>query len=99
MTTTNFNIRLDSDLKERTFPIIERFGLTPAQAVKLFFNQIAETDTIPLSFDYPARIDSQKIASHRLRQSIEQVQNGDTQKFDDLNDFLGAFGIEKAWNQ
>lgn len=95
MTTTNFNIRLDSDLKERTFPIIERFGLTPAQAVKLFFNQIAETDTIPLSFDYPAKNDK-KIASTRLRQSIEQVQNGETQKFDNLNDFLGTFGIENA---
>ena len=48
MSSINFNIRMDKSLKERTFPIIESYGLTPAQAVKLFFNQIANTRIIPL---------------------------------------------------
>ena len=51
MTTVNFTIRMNESLKEQAFPIIERYGLTPAQAVKLFFNQIIRTQSIPLSFE------------------------------------------------
>ena len=52
MATANFNMRLDQDLKERAFSIIESYGLTPAQAIKLFLNQIAETKAVPISLDY-----------------------------------------------
>lgn len=52
MSTTNFNIRMDEKLKEEAFPIIESYGLTPAQAIKLFLKQIADTKAIPLNFDY-----------------------------------------------
>ena len=46
MTTSNFNIRLDDDLKARAFAVIERFGLTPTQAMRMFLTQIAETDSV-----------------------------------------------------
>ncbi|ACV76412.1 RelB antitoxin/Antitoxin DinJ family toxin (plasmid) [Zymomonas mobilis subsp. mobilis ZM4 = ATCC 31821] len=52
MATTSFNLRLDQDLRDRAFPVLERYGLSAAQAFKLFLNQVAETKTIPLSFDY-----------------------------------------------
>ena len=54
MTTSNYNIRLDKDLKDRAFSVLESYGLTPSQAIKLFLNQVAETNTVPLSFDYQA---------------------------------------------
>ena len=54
MTTSNYNIRLDQELKERAFSVLESYGLTPSQAIKLFLNQVAETNTVPLSFDYQA---------------------------------------------
>lgn len=52
MSSTNFNIRMDENLKQRAFPVIESYGLTPAQAVKLFLTQIADTKTIPLTFNH-----------------------------------------------
>ena len=52
MSTINYNIRLDKDLKERAFSVLEGYGLTPSQAIKLFLNQVADTNTVPLSFDY-----------------------------------------------
>lgn len=52
MTTTNFNLRLDQDLRDRAFPVFDRYGLSAAQAFKLFLNQVAETGAIPLSLDY-----------------------------------------------
>ena len=68
MSAINFNIRMDESLKERAFPVIESYGMTPAQAVKLFFNQIAATQTIPLSFEHHAN----KIPNAATRRAIEE---------------------------
>lgn len=50
----NLNIRLDDTLKEQSFAIIERLGMTPSQAIKMFLTQIAQTGAVPLSLDYIA---------------------------------------------
>lgn len=76
MASTNFNIRLEQSLKDRAFPVIESYGLTPAQAFKLFLNQVAETNTLPLSFDYRQNRLTPK-AEAGLRQSAEEMANGD----------------------
>ena len=55
MSTTNYNIRLDQELKEKAFSVFESYGLTPSQAIKLFLNEVAETNTVPLSFDYHSK--------------------------------------------
>lgn len=52
MATTNFNIRLDTELRDQAFPVLEGYGLSAALAFKLFLKQVAETKTVPLSFDY-----------------------------------------------
>ncbi len=52
MKTTNYNIRLDKQLKESAFSVFESYGLTPSQAIKLFLNQVSKTQVIPLSFDW-----------------------------------------------
>ena len=52
MAPTNFNLRLEQDLRDRAFPVFERYGLSASQAFKLFLTQVAETNKIPLSFDY-----------------------------------------------
>ncbi len=51
---TNFNMRLDDELRANAYPVLEQYGLTPSQAVRMFFNQIANTGKIPLSFDWAA---------------------------------------------
>lgn len=40
-------INIDDSLYNQAFPILENHGLTAAQAVRLFFNQIVKTKTIP----------------------------------------------------
>lgn len=52
MSTTNYNIRLDQELKNKAFSVLESYGLAPSQAIKLFLHQVAETNSIPLAFDY-----------------------------------------------
>ncbi len=71
MTTTNYNIRLDKDLKDRAFSVFESYGLTPSQAIKLFLNQVADTNAVPLSFDYQPTPNAQTIAA------MKELENGD----------------------
>jgi RHH-type rel operon transcriptional repressor/antitoxin RelB len=71
MTTENYNIRLEQDLKDRAFAVIESFGLSPAQAIRLFLKQTAETNIIPLTFDYQVR------ASKSTLKAIAELESGD----------------------
>ncbi|MBR1376090.1 MAG: type II toxin-antitoxin system RelB/DinJ family antitoxin [Cardiobacteriaceae bacterium] len=52
MPSITFSIRLDSELKKQSFEMIESYGLTPAQAIKMFLTQIVQTQSIPLSLNY-----------------------------------------------
>ncbi|WP_201618369.1 type II toxin-antitoxin system RelB/DinJ family antitoxin [Psychrobacter urativorans] len=82
MTTTNYNIRLDQDLKDRSFSVLESYGLTPSQAIRLFLNQVADTNAVPLSFDYQPKLNAQTIAA------IAEVANGKGTKYDSFGSFM-----------
>ena len=49
--TTNFNLRLDENLKAQAFGVIESFGMTPSQFMRLILKQVADTGSLPLSFE------------------------------------------------
>ncbi|WP_386689508.1 type II toxin-antitoxin system RelB/DinJ family antitoxin [Lonepinella sp. MS14437] len=83
MTSINFNIRLDSRLKERAFSVIESYGLTPSQAIKLFLNQIADTKSVPLSFNHHADMPN---AVTRLAM-LEAIENRKTNHLKTYNSF------------
>lgn len=87
MTTANYNIRLDEELKAKSFAVIERFGLSPAQAIRLFLKQTAETNKIPLTFDYEPEI----TPSTGTLESIAQMQNGDYQVFESVDDLVKTY--------
>ena len=83
MTTTNYNIRLDQDLKDRSFSVLESYGLTPSQAIRLFFNQVADTNAVPLSFDYQQpKLNAQTLAA------IAEVASGKGTKYDSFGDLM-----------
>jgi RHH-type rel operon transcriptional repressor/antitoxin RelB len=65
MTTENYNIRLEQDLKDRAFAV------SPAQAIRLFLKQTAQTNIIPLTFDYQVR------ASKSTLKAIAELESGD----------------------
>lgn len=49
---TTLNIHLDDNLHTQADQIFASYGLSPTQAIKLFFKQVVSTKAIPLSFDY-----------------------------------------------
>lgn len=69
MSTVNFNMRVEKELKDETSQIFENYGMTTAQAVRMFLVNVAKTKKVPLSFDYQA--DDLVLGADTL-QAIEQ---------------------------
>lgn len=88
MASSNFNMRLDDELRNRAFPVLESYGLSPSQAFKLFLTQVAETNTVPLSFDYQPQPQLQP--SQATLRAIEELESGGGTKFDSLDELLAT---------
>lgn len=65
----NFNLRLDETLKAQSFEVIESFGMTPSQFMRLILKQVADTGSLPLSFERRARV---VIPNEQTAQAIRQ---------------------------
>ncbi|OBX49953.1 type II toxin-antitoxin system RelB/DinJ family antitoxin [Moraxella nonliquefaciens] len=90
MDYTNFNMRLDNNLRGRAYPVLEQYGLTPSQAVRMFFNQIAQTGKVPLSFDWADNQVLTPKAVAQLRQTEQEFANGEFERFEDLDELNQA---------
>ena len=82
---TNFNMRLDDNLRGRAYPVLEQYGLTPSQAVRMFFNQIAQTGKVPLSFDWADNQNLTPKARERLQQTQAEFAKGECERFDNAD--------------
>ena len=49
--TEVYQVRLDSQEKKQAFAVFKQLGITPAQAVRLFFKQVVLTKSIPFSIE------------------------------------------------
>lgn len=49
--TEVYQIRLDSEEKKQAFAVFKHLGLTPAQAVRMFFRQVVLTQSIPFNIE------------------------------------------------
>lgn len=50
--TEVYQIRLDAKEKQQAFEVFKQLGLTPAQAVRLFFKQVVLTQSIPFNIEH-----------------------------------------------
>jgi len=72
--TEVYQVRLDSQEKKQAFAVFKQLGITPAQAVRLFFKQVVLTKSIPFSIENQNIDLDQLIKLRKLKQ--EQKQNG-----------------------
>lgn len=82
MTTANFNVRLDEELKASTNEVLKGYGLTLTQAVKLFFNEISQTKQVPLSFNYQAEIPN-AITLQAMEEFLQEHDQLESMSIDD----------------
>lgn len=87
MSAVSYNMRVDKQLRDEAFSVLDSYGLTPSQAFKLFLKQIAATKKVPLSFDYQEDYTLSPKGEKLLNQSIQEFENGEFETFDTVADF------------
>ena len=83
--TEVYQIRLDSQEKKHAFAVFKQLGITPAQAVRLFFKQVVLTKSIPFSIENQS-INLEQL--HRIRKLKQQqpVLPGNTEQSSDADE-------------
>lgn len=83
---TNFNLRLDEQLKTQSFGVIESFGLTPSQFMRLILKQVADTGSLPLSFEKrTGAVIPNEFTAQAIRQGRLDYQAGVLDRFEPEN--------------
>lgn len=88
--TEVYQIRLDSQEKKQAFAVFKQLGITPAQAVRLFFKQVVLTKSIPFSIENQNINLEQLIKLRRLKQeqktATAELESDDTETSTQHND-------------
>jgi len=78
--TTLLRARVDSGRKHHAEKILSRYGLTPAQAINVFFAKITETNGLP--FDLRPAETSELMADPKFRTHLARVKAGKVRYYD-----------------
>ena len=92
--TEVYQVRLDSHEKKQAFAVFKQLGITPAQAVRLFFKQVVLTKSIPFAIENQSINMEQllKLKKNKLEQqpsSLSQDALEDDDICAELNAILG----------
>lgn len=85
--TEVYQVRLDSLEKKHAFAVFKQLGITPAQAVRLFFKQVVLTKSIPFAIENQSINMEQLLKLKKLKQD-QQTTNTETQSDLDDDDFF-----------
>ncbi|WP_425918341.1 type II toxin-antitoxin system RelB/DinJ family antitoxin [Acinetobacter sp. TSRC1-2] len=80
--TEVYQIRLDSQEKKQAFAVFKQLGITPAQAVRLFFKQVVITKSIPFSIENQNINLEQLYKIRKLKQQQNNLEGGAEQTID-----------------
>ena len=100
--TEVYQIRLDSQEKKQAFAVFKQLGITPAQAVRLFFKQVVLTKSIPFSIENQNIDLEQLIRLRKLKQEqkvADVALNQDTADEDDFDLFEELNAILEEGNK
>ncbi|TCB51413.1 type II toxin-antitoxin system RelB/DinJ family antitoxin [Acinetobacter sp. ANC 4779] len=83
--TEVYQIRLDSQEKKHAFAVFKQLGITPAQAVRLFFKQVVLTKSIPFSIENQS-INLEQLYKIRKLKQQQTLLNGEAEQFIDAEE-------------
>src|SRR5690606_8082927 len=83
--TEVYQIRLDSQEKKHAFAVFKQLGITPAQAVRLFFKQVVLTKSIPFSIENQS-INLEQLYKIRKLKQQQTVLNGEAEQSHDADE-------------
>jgi DNA-damage-inducible protein J len=62
-----YQIRIDEKEKQETFAVFSDLGITPAQAIKMFFSQVRRTHSIPFPIEHKPNAETIKVIEEAKR--------------------------------
>lgn len=93
--TEVYQVRLDVHEKKQAFAVFKQLGISPAQAIRLFFRQVVVTKSIPFAIENAA-IDPHETPKKLAKKQTDATVNtgemshlSDQDIFDQLNEMLG----------
>ncbi|MGX2973768.1 type II toxin-antitoxin system RelB/DinJ family antitoxin [Ursidibacter arcticus] len=81
---TSYTFRLDAELKQQAFSVFESYGLNPAQAIKMFLQQVVATNSIPVQLNYQPNKKTIRAMQEVLNGEIETYQVNSTEEMLEL---------------
>lgn len=93
--TEVYQVRLDSLEKKHAFAVFKQLGITPAQAVRLFFKQVVLTKSIPFAIENQSINMEQLLKLKKIKQDQQgastesRAEEDDDDFFAELNALLG----------
>ncbi|WP_159991688.1 type II toxin-antitoxin system RelB/DinJ family antitoxin [Pelistega ratti] len=88
MTTSNLNIRIDDNLKKQAKIILDGYGISPSQAVKMLFLELVATRKFPLNLSYQAEYEP----NLKTISAMRELDNGEGVSYVNLTEFLAEHG-------
>lgn len=85
MPTSNINIRVDETLRSQAAEVFSSYGLSTAQAIKLFLNQVVNTQKVPISFDY-----NHRTPNAETLQAMAEAKSDNVITYNSLDGFIKA---------
>lgn len=95
MTTSNLNIRIDDDLKHQAKVILDGYGISPSQAVKMLFLELVATRKFPLSLSYQAEYQPNATTIR----AMQELDNGGGKLYANLDELLAEHGYATSQDQ
>ncbi|ALH95971.1 type II toxin-antitoxin system RelB/DinJ family antitoxin [Acinetobacter equi] len=86
--TEVYQVRLDSQEKKQAFAVFKQLGITPAQAVRLFFKQVVLTKSIPFSIENQNINLEQLLKLRRLKQEQKNNDSSDQTAYSTEQDII-----------
>ena len=79
-------IRIEDDLRNESFELFRRLGLTPAQAIKMFLRQAVNTQSLPIPMSYKPNAET--------IQALEEARAGKNMvRCEDAEDLFRKLGL------
>jgi len=73
------SIRVDPEAWEAAKKIFKEYGLTASDAINVFLNKVRLENGLPFEM---------KLPSDRLKNSIDELKNGEVEKFDSIDELV-----------
>jgi DNA-damage-inducible protein J len=75
--------RIDPETKEKAESILHRLGVSPTEAIRMFYTQITLRNGLPFTVDIPNEETESALADSRLGRGLE--------RFDSVGDLLESW--------